>query len=105
MYQYRVTSVGLETKRKASNLNELGKIERKIKYRDDVIAGNVARPSRQKKYKRIADWAKKTGKKYGTCSKCKGKMNLEMAIAQKKNKRPDGVECLACINGYKRKPI
>lgn len=59
----------------------------------------------KKKYKRIADWAKKTGKKYGTCSKCKGKMNLEMAIAQKKNKRPDGVECLACINGYKRKPI
>lgn len=42
---------------------------------------------------------------YATCSQCKRAMDSNMAHKQRENKRENAPICMACIMGYKRKPL
>lgn len=103
MYQYRVVDPKIKTKLKASALLDEIKAVKRIKYRDDVIAGKLPQYEKGSKKKKIAEWAKKKGIVFATCPKCKRNMNSHMAEMQIKNKREGGVECMPCIMGWKKK--
>lgn len=103
MYQYRVVNPKILKKMKASVVLEESKIVKRIKYRDDVISGKLPKYEKGSKKKKIAEWAKNKGIVYAECPKCKKPMNSHMAEMQIKNKREGGVECMACIMGWKRK--
>lgn len=58
------------------------------------------------KAKRALAWKREHGyMPVSTCSQCKRPMDGHMAKMQKENKRENAPICMACIMGYKRKPL
>lgn len=103
MYQYRVYDPKILKQMKASAIGDEEKAKKRIKYRDDVMAGKIEQSPRGSKLKKMKEWAEKNHIEYATCPKCKKPMSKKMADAQVENKREGGVECMACIMGRPRR--
>lgn len=112
MQEYGIIDYKRDRKRKTQALVENLQATKKVEYLTRVMEGKIPDEHRQKgAYKKaLREWHKKKGhtkvtfeERAAICPKCNRPMKKSLAEAQIKNKRPEGIECMACIMGIPRR--